>query len=41
MQGGDVTDAGGLGDDIDGVVGDMEALRQGLEEADRPAQGLA
>jgi hypothetical protein len=41
VQGGDVKDAGGLGDDIDGVVGDMEALRQGLEEADRPAPGLA
>jgi hypothetical protein len=41
VQGGDVSDAGGLGDDIEGVVGDMEALRQGLEEADHPAAGTA
>jgi hypothetical protein len=39
VQGGDVTDAGGLGDDVEGVVGDMEALRQGLEEADHPTPG--
>jgi hypothetical protein len=41
VQGGDVNDLGGLGDDVEGVVGDMEALRQGLEEADHPAPGLA
>jgi hypothetical protein len=41
VQGGDVKDVGGLGDDVEGVVGDMEALRQGLEEADHPAPGLA
>ena len=41
VQGGDVNDVGGLGDDIEGVVGDMEALRQGLEEADHPAPGTA
>jgi hypothetical protein len=29
----DVTDLGGLGDDVESLVGDMEALRQGLEEA--------
>ena len=33
--------AGRLGDAVDGLVGDMEALRQGLEEADRAAPGLA
>jgi hypothetical protein len=41
VQGGDVNDAGGLGDDVEGVVGDMEALRQGLEEADHPTPGTA
>ena len=40
VRGGDV-ELGGLGDDVDGLVGDMEALRQGLEEADRAAPGLA
>lgn len=34
-------DLGGLGDDVEGLVGDMEALRQGLEEADRAAPGPA
>jgi hypothetical protein len=36
-----VNDVGGLGDDVEGVVGDMEALRQGLEEADHPTPGVA
>ena len=40
VRGGDV-DLGGLGNDVDGLVGDMEALRQGLEEADRAAPGTA
>ena len=40
VRGGDV-ELGGLGNDVDGLVGDMEALRQGLEEADRAAPGLA
>lgn len=30
-------DPGGLGHDVDGLVDDMETLRQGLEEADRAA----
>ena len=34
-----VDELGGLGDDIEGIVGDMEALREGLEEADRPTPG--
>jgi len=29
-------DLGGLGDDVDSLVGDMEALRQALDETDRP-----
>jgi len=40
VRGGDV-ELGGLGNDVDGLVGDMEALRQGLEEADRAAPGTA
>jgi hypothetical protein len=40
VQAGDV-DLGGLTSDVDGLVGDMEALRQGLEEADRAAPGTA
>jgi len=40
VRGGDV-ELGGLGNDVDGLVGDMEALRQGLEEADRAAPGVA
>ena len=40
VQGGDV-ELGGLGNDVDGLVGDMEALRQGLEEADQAAPGVA
>jgi hypothetical protein len=35
----DLTELGGLGDDVEGVVGDMEALRQGLEETERPSTG--
>jgi hypothetical protein len=37
VQASDLTELGGLGDDVEGVVGDMEALRQGLEETERPA----
>jgi len=33
VQASDVADLSGLGDDVDGLVGEMEALRQGLEEA--------
>lgn len=40
VRGGDV-ELGGLGHDVEGLVGDMEALRQGLEEADRAAPGNA
>jgi hypothetical protein len=40
VRDGDV-DLGGLGNDVEGLVGDMEALRQGLEEADRTAPGVA
>ena len=35
VQAGDVADLGGLGDDIDNLVDEMEALRQGLEEVGR------
>jgi len=35
LQAGDVADLAGLGSDVDALVGDMEALRQGLEEATR------
>ena len=41
VRAGGVDELGGLGDDIEGIVGDMEALRQGLEEADRPTSGDA
>ena len=33
VQASDVEDLTGLGEDVDGLVGEMEALRQGLEEA--------
>jgi hypothetical protein len=33
VQATDIADLGGLGDDVDSLVQDMEALRQGLEEA--------
>jgi hypothetical protein len=33
-------DLGGLGSDIDAVVGDMEALRQALEETQRPSPAV-
>jgi len=38
---GDVSQLAGLGADVDGVVIDMEALRQGLEEAGRASGGRA
>jgi hypothetical protein len=41
VRAGGVDELGGLGDDVEGIVGDMEALRQGLEEADRPTPGVA
>ena len=31
---------GGLGSDVDAVVGDMEALRQALEETQRPSEAV-
>jgi hypothetical protein len=34
-------DLQGLGSDVDGLVGDMEALRQGLEETEQPSPGTA
>jgi hypothetical protein len=40
VQGGDA-ELGGLGNDVDGLVGDMEALRQGLEETEQPSPGNA
>jgi hypothetical protein len=33
LQAGDVEDLSGLGDDVDSLLGDLESLRQGLEEA--------
>jgi hypothetical protein len=39
--GGGDADLQGLGSDVDGLVGDMEALRQGLEEAERASPGTA
>jgi hypothetical protein len=35
----DVSDVASLGDDVDSLVGDLEALRQGLEESDDAAPG--
>ena len=40
VSGGDA-ELGGLGNDVDGLVGDMEALRQGLEETEQPSPGTA
>lgn len=37
VQADDVADLTGLSDDVDGVVGDMEALREGLDEAEGQA----
>ena len=36
----DAAAVGGLGSDVDAVVGDMEALRQALEETNRPSQAV-
>ena len=36
----DASAVGGLGSDVDAVVGDMEALRQALEETNRPSQAV-
>ena len=36
----DASALGGLGSDVDAVVGDMEALRQALEETNRPSQAV-
>jgi hypothetical protein len=36
VRAGDVHDLEGLGDDVDSLVQDLEALRLGLEEVDRP-----
>jgi hypothetical protein len=38
---GDVSELSTLSDDVDGLVGDLEALRQGMEETARPATGSA
>jgi hypothetical protein len=38
---GDVAELTTLSDDVDGLVGDLEALRQGMEETARPAPGTA
>jgi hypothetical protein len=35
LQAADVSDLSGLGDDVDSLLGDLESLRQGLEEAGR------
>jgi hypothetical protein len=35
LQAGDVHELSGLGDDVDSLLGDLESLRQGLEEAGR------
>jgi hypothetical protein len=35
LQAGDVQELSGLGDDVDALLGDLESLRQGLEEAGR------
>jgi hypothetical protein len=35
LQAGDVQDLSGLGNDVDSLLGDLESLRQGLEEAGR------
>ncbi len=39
LSAGDVSDLSGLGADVDQLVDDMEALRQGVEEAGRAARG--
>lgn len=45
VEGGDAVLAasglGGLGSDVDGLVGDMEALRQGLEETEQAEPGVS
>jgi hypothetical protein len=41
LSAGDASDLSGLGADVDQLVGDMESLRQGLEEAGRAARGGA
>lgn len=37
LQAGDVTELSGLGDDVDSLLGDLESLRQGLDEAGQAA----
>jgi hypothetical protein len=37
LQAGDVADLSGLGDDVDSLLGDLESLRQGLDEAGQAA----
>jgi len=39
VQAGDIGDLAGLGHDVDALVTDLEALRLGLEEVNRPATG--
>ena len=41
VQADNVSDFGGLGDDVESIVGDMEALRQGLDEVSRIEPGVA
>jgi hypothetical protein len=41
VNAGDVAELSTLSDDVDGLVGDLEALRQGMEETARPAPGTA
>ena len=36
-----LSSADGLGDDVEALVHDLEALRLGLEEVDRPTPGTA
>jgi hypothetical protein len=41
VNAGDVSELTTLSDDVDGLVGDLEALREGLEETAHPAAGTA
>ena len=38
LQAGDVAELSGLGDDVDSLLGDLESLRQGLDEAGHAGQ---
>jgi hypothetical protein len=41
VSAGDAAELSTLSDDVEGLVGDLEALRQGMEETARPATGTA